>query len=501
MKITEHHDNLALIAIGDALTTRTDLHRLMEACPAPLHRWVRDQPHKILALALEAIEREEIPYDDGAIIGYLSRIRFSDALDAFKGKPLAMVAGVESGDDALTAGKIFSLMSDARSFRLAGKGVNYGTPARVATMLRCVCDRSRMITELERTTAALCKVSPMDDAGPILAPLGELIRTGSMSPSDMSLGDALHGAIEAAKRRSNDGGHSGITWGLKSLDDALPLRSGRLMVLSASPGGGKTSLGMQAAHATSVNLGFRSVAYLSLEMAAGDLALALACRECRVPRKQAEEQWGTLLEADKAELNNIKGRWQADGSLWIRDASDGVPTIAEVGTWIRSMRQRHGTLQLVVIDYLGLLKESNARHNLVEKTAEITRALKQIALAENIAIILLAQMTRDGRKTTRGADGQNGLPPIPRMEDLLGGSSIETDADGIVFLHPLQGEGEERRINAIVAKNRRGPFPVTFPLWFFGKHQFFQDADSSKEQDSDRKARSASSPSDSEACF
>ena len=84
---------------------------------------------------------------------------------------------------------------------------------------------------------------------------------------------------------------------------------------------------------------------------------------------------------------------------------------------------------------------------------------------------------------------------MPRMEDLLGGSSIESDADGIVFLHPLQAEGEVRRIDAIVAKNRRGPFPVSSPLWFFGKYQFFQDA---KPVDNERKARKDSTPIPSE---
>lgn len=498
MRITDHHDNIGLITIGDALATKTDLQRLMEACPPPLHRWMHDQRHKIMALALDAAHRGEIEYDEAAIIGYLSRVRFTDALDAFKGKPLVLLGGVEPGDDALTAGKIFSLMSDARTVRSNSEGLHYGKPARVAAMLRSVCDRSKLVEELARTMAALGKVSPMDDAAPVLAPLGELIRTGTMSPADRSLGDSLNAAIEAAKRRSNDNGQSGITWGLKSLDDALPLRGGRLMVLSASPGGGKTSLGMQSAHATSVSLGFRSVAYLSLEMAAGDLAMALACRELQVPRKQAEERWGTLLEADRQALDVLKGQWQSDGALWIRDASSGVPTTSEVVAWIRAQRQRYGSLQLVVIDYLGLIKESNPRQNLIEKTAEITRALKQVALAEDIAIILLAQMTREGRKAARGTDGQAGVPPMPRMEDLLGGSSIESDADGIVFLHPLQAEGEERRIDAIVAKNRRGPFPVSSPLWFFGKYQFFQDA---KQEATERASRLSSTPTDAEQTF
>ena len=91
---------------------------------------------------------------------------------------------------------------------------------------------------------------------------------------------------------------------------------------------------------------------------------------------------------------------------------------------------------------------------------------------------------------------------MPRVEDLYGGGSIEADADGVVMLHPIEREGEERRIDAIIAKNRRGPFPLTCPTWFYGKHQHFQDAEPDEESHAtERKSRIESAPSDSEACF
>lgn len=491
--LADHHDALALLALGDALTSKTDLHALYEACPAPLHRWVADQRHKIMALALDAIHRGEIQHDDGAVMDYLSRIRFSDAMDAFRGKPLVLIAASGNGDTALAAGRILSLMSDAASARVNGNGsLTYGNPQRVASMLRCIADRQRFLAEIERTAAALAQVSIMEDAGPVLAPLASLMRTGAVSSVDRSLGSSLRAAINTAERESDDERTQGITWGLKSLDEAIPLRPGRMMVLSAQPGGGKTSLGLQAAQATSTALGFRSVAYLSLEMAASELALALACREVQVPRKQAQERWNTLHPDDQRELRDLADRWETDGALWIRDASAGTVTASEVASWIRTQRQRHGTLQLVVVDYLGLISASNPRQQLTEKTSEITRTLKQVALAEGIAIILLAQLTREGRKAPRtAASGPDDPAPVPRMEDLLGGSAIESDADGIVLLHPIQREGETRRINAIIAKNRRGPFPITFPMWFNGRYQYFFDAEKEQQtQAAERKAHS-----------
>jgi replicative DNA helicase len=500
--LADHHDALALLALGDALGSRKDLHALYEACPAPLRRWVSDQRHKVLTLALDAIHRGEIPHDDGAVIDYLSRVRFSDAMDAIKGKPLVMIAGTSDGDTALDAGRVMSLMSDAHGSRHTGAATIYGNPQRVASMLRCVSDRQRFLAEMDRTALALAKVSIMEDAGPILAPLASLMRTGAASSVDRSLGDALRAAIGTAERVSDDKGTQGMTWGLKSLDEAIPLRPGRMFVLSAQPGGGKTSLGMQSAHATSTALGNRSVAYLSLEMAASELALALACREVQVPRKQAQERWATLHPDDQRELRDLADRWEAEGALWIRDASAGAVTASEVASWIRTQRQRHGTLQLVVVDYLGLISASNPRHQLTEKTSEITRTLKQLALAEGVAIILLAQLTREGRKSPRGANASPDDPaPVPRMEDLLGGSAIESDADGIVLLHPIQRTGETRRVDAIIAKNRRGPFPLTFPLWFNGKYQYFFDAEKEQEQRTEARKQHAATPQPTEDAF
>ena len=502
MNIAQHHDAIALLALGDALGNLPDLRRLLEVCPAPLHRWMHDQRHKILALAIDAIDRGDIAHDDGAVVDYLSRVRFADAMDHFRGKPLILAAGLSEGMDALTASGGYSLISEAHAIRATSDSLTYGNPARVAAALRNISDRAKTINELTRTAAALAKVAVMDDAGPILAPLAEMLRTGSASINERSLGDSLTAAIATIERESTNKCTQGITWGLNSLDEAIPLRRGRLFVLSAQPGGGKTSLGLQAAHATSSALGYRSVAYLSLEMAAPELALALACRECQVPRKQAEEHWGELSEHSQQDLRELAERWTSDGSLWIRDASSGAQTAASVAAWIRNQRQRHGALQLVVVDYLGLISASNPRQQLSEKTSEITRALKQVALSEGVAVVLLAQLTREGRKAPRVADAQAEVAPVPRMEDLLGGSAIESDADGVVLLHPIQKDAETRRINAIVAKNRRGPFPLTLPLWFNGKYQYFFDAEKELEiQNESRRERLTSSPQTTEDRF
>ena len=86
--IDQHHHDVGLIVLGDALDNRANLDLLLEACPSPLHRWFHDQRHRVLALALDAIAAGTVQHDQGAVLAYLSRIRWQDALDAIKGKPL-----------------------------------------------------------------------------------------------------------------------------------------------------------------------------------------------------------------------------------------------------------------------------------------------------------------------------------------------------------------------------------------------------------------------------
>lgn len=503
--LSEAHNAIGLLVLGDALESESALHTFAEACPSPSHRFFSDQRHKILSLAIDAMERREILSDQGAALDFLSKIRWQDALDHIAGKDLILRAGIDPGDTAMTGIQAWILIADAASARMAGSGLTYGPPARAARMLRHLADRVALLDRLAKTTSALAKVAVTEDATPIITGLADLLRDHGTTAGERSIGEALTAILTQS---SNDadlrakGKGNPATWGLPSLDKALPIRKGRLYVIGARPGGGKTSLAIQAASATAKRLGRRSVAYLSLEMSSEELSLALACRDSKIPRSTVTEAWETLLRADREALQEIAAKWTEAGSMWLRDTTSGPQTVAHLGAWIRSQRARHGALELVVVDYLNLIRGSHAKQFLTDRVSEVTSTLKQIAMAEGVAIILLSQFTREGRKPTRAADGTAEMDPVPRVEDLYGGGAIESDADGIVLLHPLQREGSERRIDAIVAKNRRGPSPVTCPLWFYGEWQHFQDAkiEQSPEAES-RSIRISSKPNDAECVF
>ena len=90
-----------------------------------------------------------------------------------------------------------------------------------------------------------------------------------------------------------------------------------------------------------------------------------------------------------------------------------------------------GKPDVMFIDYLGLMRGDAAGNKpLWQITGEITHALKESARRHGAAVVALVQLAR-------AADRQK----EPALSDLKGGSDIEADADGVIFMRP-QKTGE-----------------------------------------------------------
>ena len=92
---------------------------------------------------------------------------------------------------------------------------------------------------------------------------------------------------------------------------------------------------------------------------------------------------------------------------------------------VKMQKLKHGKLDFIIIDHLNIIRKSKGKLE-YEAITEITRQLKVIAKEENIFIICLAQLNRNGadRREKR-----------PQLSDLRGSGSIEQDADFVVTVH------------------------------------------------------------------
>ena len=267
--------------------------------------------------------------------------------------------------------------------------------------------------------------------------LYEMAETGKYGQGFQPFGRALTDAVDmAANAYQRDGGLSGISSGLKDLDEKMGgLQSSDLIILAGRPAMGKTALGTniayhvakayKAQHQTDGSVKVTDggvVAFFSLEMSSEQLATRIIAEQAgisseRIRRgKITEEEFGRIVEVSR-ELQSLP--------LYI-DATGGL-TIAQVAARARRLKRQRG-LGLLVVDYLQLLTGSSRRaaEGRVQEVSEITVGLKALAKELNVPILALSQLSRQV---------ENRDDKRPQLSDLRESGSIEQDADVVLFIY------------------------------------------------------------------
>jgi replicative DNA helicase len=229
-----------------------------------------------------------------------------------------------------------------------------------------------------------------------------------------------------------------IKTGLHTVDKILKMRAGQLVVLAARPSMGKTACACRVIENVAI-VDRVPAGIISLEMGMDEICQRFAASMSGVPYDDFENpeqgQQGAILEA----LETIKR-----APLWVCD--QGGMSISQLMGLARRWRQRHA-IQLLVIDYLGLLRTDTRNRSRYEAITEISASLKQLARDLGIVVLCLCQLNRQAAD-----DGEQ-----PRMHHLRDSGAIEQDADAVVLLHTTSIEGTTRRVSALIEKQRNGP--------------------------------------------
>ena len=109
--------------------------------------------------------------------------------------------------------------------------------------------------------------------------------------------------------------------------------------------------------------------------------------------------------------------------LWIDDCSGA--SITDLITKARRYKRKHG-LDILLIDYLGLISPDDKNMNKVHQIEDITTRCKMLAKELNIPVILLCQLSR----AVELRDDKR-----PMLSDLRDSGSIEQDADLVAFIY------------------------------------------------------------------
>ena len=235
---------------------------------------------------------------------------------------------------------------------------------------------------------------------------------------------------------------TGILSGFELFDGVTDgFQKGELAILAARPSIGKTSLALSMC----MNIAEKHpVAFISLEtpqkMIAFKVTGLLTDSAIFQLRKGfiSQENYDRVFNVEKAKFDSR--------AFYLVDKTN--VEILELKSIIRRLVLQYG-VEIVFIDYIGLIDAGTANMPVYEKQSIVSRMLKTIAREFNIAICALCQVSR-------GAEGQN-KPPL--LSDLRVSGSIEQDADLVMFIHgeriiPKSDDSADRDL--IIAKNRNG---------------------------------------------
>ena len=250
----------------------------------------------------------------------------------------------------------------------------------------------------------------------------------------------------------------GIPSGIGDLDKMITgLNKSDLIILGARPGMGKTSFALNIARNVAVNAG-KTVCFFSLEMTRDQLAQRMLSSEAGI--KSEKLRTGELDTDEWTRLANA-GDNLSKAEIYFDETSS--ITVPEMKAKLRRMKK----VDLVVIDYLGLMKSARSTENRVQEVSEITRNLKIMAKELKVPVIACAQLSR-------GTE-QKGKSHKPALSDLRESGSIEQDADIVLFLYrdtyydSEKTDDEDRsdpnKAECIVAKNRHGEIGTINMHW------------------------------------
>jgi replicative DNA helicase len=310
-----------------------------------------------------------------------------------------------------------------------------------------------------------------------------LAETGSTSQGLQGLKHALTGAVElAAAAYSRDGGLSGLSTGLKDLDQKLGgLHASDLIVLAARPSMGKSALATNIAFHVARHYAYDVkpdgsrqtaqggvVALFSLEMSAEQLAMRLLAELTDVPSDRIRK--GDINASEFGRIRDAAGEI-SDAPLFIDDT--GGLSMAKLAARSRRLKRTSG-LDLIVVDYLQLVTASDSGRidNRVQEVTQITQGLKALAKELDVPVLALAQLSRQV---------ENRDDKKPQLADLRESGSIEQDADVVMFIYreayymsraePKEGTAEHiewqekldpirNLAEVIIGKQRHGPIGI-----------------------------------------
>lgn len=252
---------------------------------------------------------------------------------------------------------------------------------------------------------------------------------------------------------------SGIKTGLDKLDEILgDLEGGDITVIGARPSVGKSALATQIARYLSSK--GKKVGYFNLEM-----------RESQIyERMLASESKVSLVRIRKAlnYLGDEKAKIDAANDV-LKKLNIVISAGGKTDLDIKA-ESRHQNFDIIIIDYLQLVRYSKRCESRRVEVGEVSRSLKNLAMELNTHIILLSQLSR---KSEYKQDKE------PTMDELRETGDIEQDASNILLMWNLSDDPNNKSYKGLKVDKCRQSELMSECLQFMGDKMTFVESDES----------------------
>ena len=225
----------------------------------------------------------------------------------------------------------------------------------------------------------------------------------------------------------------------------------RLYVVGARTGLGKSAFTAQLA--LDIALQGKKVVFLSLEATTHEILERLFCNQYKIDS----------FDLIRGRFCDYRDRWEK----FIKKVHDLDFILSDnIGSTLKQINEvinhKIGKPDVLIIDYIQMIRGQGRSFN--EDIAEFLKHLRLIAIREDIAVICVSQINREG-------EGE-----LPTLAQLKGSGVIEEHADCVFLLHATkEDDGSVKKYYFYVAKNRNG-MTGKVDMEFVGKHFLFQDS-------------------------
>lgn len=237
----------------------------------------------------------------------------------------------------------------------------------------------------------------------------------------MSLQSVLTNAFGELEKRAK-GEEKGMPSGIEALDAVTAgFHRGEMTIIGARPAVGKSALAAQIA--LSASRAGNRVCILSREMTPVQYGIRVLARGTRISGSRLRS--GELSDDDWCELTDSMLLYGNDKVRFLFSTR----YIEDLRREVREMADGDG-IDMLIVDYVQLMQTRQRYEKDYLRIGAISKALKDISVDYNIAVIALAQV------------GRSSEGDMPSLAELRGSGDLEQDADNVLFMHRPEDAGD-----------------------------------------------------------